>query len=45
MENVSYHVASGAISPSLLEDIMRAVLDDDIESESLKLRIFTAINT
>ena len=45
MENVSYHVASGAISPSLLEDIMRAVLDDDLESESLKFRIFTAINT
>lgn len=44
MENISYHVASGAIDKELLQDIFVAMLDGDLESdEGLKLRIVIAI--
>ncbi len=42
-ENISYHVAAGAISKELLGDWMRAVLTDNEDDESLKLRILKAI--
>ena len=43
MENISYHVASGAISKDLLSEIMTAFISGDDEDESLKLKIFQAI--
>lgn len=43
MENISYHVASGAIDKPLLGDLIAAVLNDDIEDEALKLRLLEAL--
>jgi death on curing protein len=43
-ENISYHVAAGAISKELLGDWMRAVLTGGEDDEALKLRIFHAIS-
>jgi len=45
MENISYHVASGAIGKDLLGDIIAAFLDGNDEDESIKLRIYQAIST
>lgn len=45
MENISYHVAAGHIDKSLLGEIITAVLDGELESESLKLKILEAIST
>ena len=42
-ENISYHVAAGAISKELLGQWMLAVLSGNEEDESLKLSIFKAI--
>jgi death on curing protein len=43
MENVSYHVASGAIDKELLREIFDAVLNDEFdENEELKLRYVNA---
>lgn len=44
MENISYHVAAGNISKELLGEIMEAFLDEEMDSESLKLKIFDAIS-
>lgn len=44
MENISYHVADGSIDKNLLQDIMTAFLDEDMDSEELKLRILHAIS-
>lgn len=44
MENISYHVAAGRIDKDLLREIVTAVLEDDIEAESLKLKILNAIS-
>ncbi|WP_293647642.1 type II toxin-antitoxin system death-on-curing family toxin [Thiolapillus sp.] len=44
MENISYHVAAGLIDKNLLGEIITAVLDDEFESESLKLKILNAIS-
>ena len=44
MENISYHVAAGHIDKGLLQDIIHAVLYEEMDTdESLKLRIFEAI--
>lgn len=43
-ENISYHVASGAIDESLLHDILKAIMDHTFESDdALALRIAAAI--
>lgn len=44
MENISYHVATGKIEKSLLHEIITAVINDDINNESIKLKIFMAIS-
>lgn len=42
-ENISYHVASGAIDKKLLGEWMLAVLEGKEDDESLKLKILQAI--
>lgn len=44
MENISYHVAAGKINKELLGEIITAFLNEDMDSESLKLRILEAIS-
>lgn len=44
MENISYHVAAGNIDKKLLGEIIVAVLDEEHNSESLKLKVFEAIS-
>lgn len=43
-ENISYHVAAGAISKDLLGRWMIAILNEDEDDESLKLEIYLAIS-
>lgn len=43
-ENISYHVAAGAVSKDLLGEWMKAVLSGQEDDESLKLKIFNAIS-
>ena len=43
-ENISYHVAAGAISKELLGEWMSAVLNGQDDDESLKLKIYQAIS-
>lgn len=43
MENISYHLAAGKIEKEFLKEIIQAVIDDDMDDEELKLRIFEAI--
>jgi death-on-curing protein len=43
-ENISYHVAAGAISKDLLGEWMKAVLSAQEDNESLKLKIYQAIS-
>jgi death on curing protein len=43
MENISYHVAAGKIDKHLLQEILKAILNDDAENEELKLKILNAI--
>lgn len=44
MENISYHVAAGNISKELLGEIITAVINEEIDSEPLKLKILDAIS-
>jgi death-on-curing protein len=44
MENISYHVAAGRIEKPLLRDVMAATLADELDDESLKLRLLDAIS-
>lgn len=44
MENISYHVATGAIDKALLKEIISAILYGEEEDEALKLKIWHAIN-
>ena len=44
MENISYHLAAGKIDKDLLHDIIEAVIDDNMDDEEIKLRIFEAIS-
>ncbi len=43
MENISYHVAAGNIDKHLLHEIITAFLDEEMDNESLKLKILNAI--
>ena len=43
-ENISYHVAAGAIPKELLGEWMKAVLSGEEDDESLKLKILNAIS-
>ncbi len=44
MENISYHVAAGNIDKELLGEVITAVVNGDMDSEELKLKIFEAIS-
>ena len=44
MENISYHVAAGRIDKPLLREIITAVIHDELDDESLKLKILEAIS-
>lgn len=44
MENISYHVAAGNIDKELLGEVITAVINGDMDSEELKLKIFEAIS-
>ena len=44
MENISYHVAAGAIDKLLLGDLIYAALNDDMDNEELKLRLLHALS-
>lgn len=44
MENISYHVAAGNIDKELLGEIISAVINGEMDSESLKLKILEAIS-
>jgi death on curing protein len=43
MENISYHVAAGRIGKALLGEIIEAFLNEEMDSEDLKLKILDAI--
>ena len=44
MENISYHLAAGLIDKDFLLEIITAIINDDIDEEVLKLKIFNAIS-
>lgn len=44
MENISYHVAAGRIDKRLLNEIMDAAINNVLDEEQLKLKIFDAIS-
>jgi len=44
MENISYHLAAGKIEKELLHDIIQAIIEDNMDDEEIKLRIFEAIS-
>ena len=44
MENISYHVAAGKIGKELLGEIIGACLNEEMDSEPLKLKILEAIS-
>jgi death-on-curing protein len=43
-ENISYHVAKGNIEKELLEEIITAIINDELKNEAFKLKIYHAIN-
>jgi death on curing protein len=45
MENIIRNVAAGKINKELLREIIQALIDEEMDSETLKLKIFEAINT
>jgi death-on-curing protein len=44
MENISYHVAAGKIDKEFLEEIIAAIINDELNDETLKLKVFRAIS-
>lgn len=44
MENISYHVASGAIDKDLLFEVIYSVINEPDINEEIKLKIFEAIS-
>jgi len=44
MENISYHVASGAVDKDLLFEVIFSVINEPEISEEIKLKIFDAIS-
>lgn len=45
MENISYHVAAGSINKELLGEVISAIINDEMDSEPLKLKILDAISS
>jgi death-on-curing protein len=45
MENISYHVAAGNIGKELLGKVISAVINEEMDSEPLKLKIIEAISS
>lgn len=45
MENISYHVASGAIDKDLLFEVIYSVINEPEINEEIKLKIFEAISS
>lgn len=43
MENISYHVAAGRIDKDLLYEIISAIINDEMDNEDLKFKIYKAI--
>lgn len=44
MENISYHVAAGNIGKELLREVIGATLEDRLDDETLKFKIYRAIS-
>jgi death on curing protein len=44
MENISYHVADGSVDKELLKELISASLEEELDSETLKLKLFQAIS-
>lgn len=44
MENISYHLVAGKINKELLKEVIVAIINDDIDNEELKFKIFKAIS-
>jgi death on curing protein len=44
MENISYHVADGSIDKELLKELISASLEEELDSEALKLKLLQAIS-
>ena len=44
MENISYHVAAGRIDKALLQEVIIATLNNSLDDEELKLKIYHAIS-
>lgn len=44
MENISYHVASGAIDKDLLYEVIFSVINEPEMSEEIKLKLFETIS-
>lgn len=44
MENISYHVAAGRIDKELLGEIMTAFVNENLDNEEIKLKIYQAIS-
>ena len=44
MENISYHVASGAIDKELLFEVIYSVITEPEINEEVKLKIFEVIS-
>lgn len=44
MENISYYVAASKIDKILLREIIRAVIDDEMDNEEIKIKIINAIS-
>ena len=44
MENISYHLAAGNIDKELLGEVIEACLNEEMDSEPLKLKILEAIS-
>ncbi|MBT4399088.1 MAG: type II toxin-antitoxin system death-on-curing family toxin, partial [Bacteroidetes bacterium] len=43
MENISYHVASGAIDKNLLGEVIGSIISEPELNEEIKLKIFEAV--
>lgn len=44
MENISYHVAAGRIDKELLGEIMTAFINEEMDNEEIKFKIYRAIS-
>lgn len=44
MENISYHLAAGLIEKDFLLEIITAVINDEMDDEALKLKLFNVLS-